>query len=82
MKDKNQKDHMIIKRCKCYFYDNNFFNDIEKTINESLTFNQAKDGIKLCIENSINNLKNELDNLKEENFKKLKLISKKLTNIY
>ena len=71
MKDKNQKDHMIIKRCKCYFYDNNFFNDIEKTINESLTFNQAKDGIKLCIENSINNLKNELDNLKERKFQEI-----------
>ena len=69
--DPNQKEHRLIKKVKLYTYDNKFFNEVEKTINESLTYNQVKDSIKLCMSNSIDNLKNELDKLKERKFKEI-----------
>ena len=67
-KDNNQKEHILIKREKCLFYEKNFFTAVESSINESLTYNQYKNGIKECLTNSINNIKNELDKLKEQKF--------------
>jgi len=32
--DPNQKEHRLIKKVKLYTYDNKFFNEVEKTINE------------------------------------------------
>ena len=56
--DMNQKEHLLIKRAKCLFYDKNFFDSLENTINEAFNYNQLKNGIKECFANSIDTLKN------------------------
>ena len=60
----NQKDHLLIKRAKCLFYDENFFDSVENSINEALNYNQLKINIKETFSNSINSLKDELEKLK------------------
>ena len=55
----------------CYFYDTHFFDSIDNSIKEALTYNQFKNGIKQRLTNSINCLKNELDKLKEKKLKEI-----------
>ena len=62
----NQKEHLLIKRAKCLFFDQNFFDPVEKSINEALNYNQLKNGIKETLSSSIESLKNELDKIKEK----------------
>ena len=69
--NENQKEHLLIKRAKCLFYDKNFFNSVENSINEALNFNQFKKSIKENMANSINSLKDELDKLKERKFQEI-----------
>ena len=71
LENMNQKEHLLIKRPKCLFYDKNFFDSVEKSINESLNYNQLKKDIKQCITNSIESLKNELDKVKENKFSEI-----------
>ena len=71
LKDPNQKEHLLVKRKKCLFYDTQFFDDVDKKIKEALTYSQLKDNIKLCVTNSINSLKDELDKLKERKFQEI-----------
>ena len=71
LKDPNQKEHLLVKRKKCLFYDTQFFDNVDKTIKEALTYNQLKDNIKLCVTNSINSLKDELDKLKEKKIQEI-----------
>lgn len=58
------KDHILIQRDNCLFYDPNFFIEISKIIDNSLTIESRKQSIKDSIENSISNIKNHLDQLK------------------
>ena len=69
--NKSQKEHLLIKRPKCLLYNQNFFDSIENSIKEAFNYNQYKNGIKQCLTNSINTLKNELDKLKEKKFKEI-----------
>ena len=69
--NKNQKEHLLIKRVKCLFYDDNFFNSVEKNINESLTYHQMKDSLKECVNNSINTLKDELEKIREKKIQEI-----------
>ena len=69
--NKNQKDHLLIKKAKFLLYDTNFFTSIDNNINEALTYKQQKKDIKECLTNSINILKDELDKLKEKKFKEI-----------
>ena len=64
--NKNQKEHLLIKRAKCFLYDKHFFDTVENNINESLTYNKLKEGMKECLNNSINSLKDELYKIKEK----------------
>ena len=34
LKDPNQKEHLLVKRKKCLFYDTQFFDDVDKKIKE------------------------------------------------
>ena len=70
-KNMNQKDHLLIKKIKYLFYNNNFFDEIDTTIKEALTYNKLKDSIKSCVTSSINSLKDELDKLKEKKFQEI-----------
>ena len=69
--DMNQKEHLLIKRAKCLFYDKNFFNLVENSINEALNYNQIKNNIKEFLTNSIETLKNELEKIKENKFSEI-----------
>ena len=69
--DMNQKEHLLIKRAKCLFYDKNFFNLVESSINEALNYNQIKINIKEFLTNSIETLKNELEKIKENKFSEI-----------
>ena len=69
--DMNQKEHMLIKRAKCLSHDPNFFDSVENSIKEALTYNQFKNGIKQRLTNAINCLKNELDKVKEQKLKEI-----------
>ena len=69
--NKNQKKHLLIKRAKCLFYDNNFFDPLENSIKEALTYNQFKNDMKQCLTNCVNSIKEELDKLKEKKFKEI-----------
>ena len=79
--NKNQKEHLLIKRAKCLFYDENFFNSVEKNINESLTYHQMKDSLKECVNNSINTLKDELEKIREKKIQEIDLFFEE-TNKY
>ena len=70
-KNKEQTEHIIIKKSKCLFYDTNFFAPLENNINEALTYHQQKADIKECLTNTINTLKDELDKLKEKKFQEI-----------
>ena len=52
-------------------YDTQFFDEIDKTIKEALTYSQLKENIKSCVNNSINSLKDELDKLKERKYQEI-----------
>ena len=65
------KDHILIQRDNCLFYDPKFFVEISKIIDLSLTLDTKKQTIKNSIENSIIYLKNHLDQLKIVKFKEI-----------
>ena len=69
--NKNQKEHLLIRRAKCFLYDKKFFDNVEKKINESFTYNKMKDSMKECVNNSINSLKEELDKIKEKKMQEI-----------
>ena len=76
----NHKDHILIQRNNCLDYDKSFFNEISKVIEDSLLIEEKKSGIKNAISNSINELKNTLDTLKNNKFKEIDTIFNKLKN--
>ena len=65
------KDHILIQRDNCLFYDPKFFVEISKIIDLSLTLDTKKQTIKNSIENSIIYLKNHLDQLKIVKFREI-----------
>lgn len=67
----DHKDHILIQRDNCLFYDPNFFVEIEKILDVSLTLDTRKQSIKDEIEKSVSDLKNHLDQLKIIKFKEL-----------
>ena len=67
----NHKDHILIQRDNCLFYDPNFFVEISKIIDISLEIDSKKQYIKDTIENNISFLKNYLDELKADKFKEI-----------
>lgn len=60
----DHKDHILIQRDNCLFYDPNFFVEISKILDVSLTLDSRKQSIKDGIDKSISDLKNYLDQLK------------------
>ena len=80
------KEHLLIQRDNCLNYDNSFFNDISKIIEDGLNLDSRKSQIKQDISKSINQLKEELDiiekNKLEENIKNLNNKRKNKTNYH
>ena len=72
------KDHLLIQRENCLNYDNTFFNEISKVIEDALFVNEKKNEIISIISESIKNLKNKLDEIKN---KKIEEVNKLFTDI-
>ena len=70
-KDKNQKEHLLKKKEKYLFFNNNIFSNIESSLNEALKYKNLKSGLKDCINSTIESLKDELDKLKNKKFKEV-----------
>ena len=67
----DHKEHLLIKRKSCLNYDNSFFNDISKVIEDGISLDRKKAQIKKDIKNSISLLKNELDNIEKNKLKEI-----------
>ena len=78
----DHKEHLLIQRDNCLNYDNSFFNDISKTIEEGLNLDSKKSQIKKDISKVISQLKEELDIIEKEKLKEIDSIFKELKANY
>ena len=76
----DHKEHLLIQRESCLNNDTSFFNEISKFIEESLLIEEQKEPIKTSITNSINILKNELDNLHKKKLEEIDTFFLKIKN--
>ena len=67
----DHKEHLLIQRDNCLNYDDSFFNDISKVIEDGLNLDSKKSQIKKNISNSIIQLKEELDIIEKEKYKEI-----------
>ena len=65
------KEHILIQRDNCLQYDPTFFNEISKVIEDGLLIDEKKTLVKNCVNDSINKIKEKLDNMKIEKFKEI-----------
>ena len=76
----DHKDHILIQRDNCLFYDPNFFVEISKIIDNALTIDSRKQSIKDSLEKSISVIKNHLDELKILKFNEIDEFFEKTNN--
>ena len=76
----DHKEHLLIQRDNCINYDVTFFNEISKVIDDSFLIDHKKDTIKNIVISLINNLKTDLDNLKNKKLKEIDFIFNKIKN--
>ena len=76
------KEHILIQRDNCLNYDNSFFNDISKVIEDGLNLDSKKSQIKKDISKSISQLKEQLDIIEKEKLKEIDSIFKELKANY
>ena len=76
------KEHLLIQRDNCLNYDNSFFNDISKVIEDGLNLDSKKSQIKIDISKSIAQLKEELDIIEKEKLKEIDSIFKEVKANY
>ena len=76
----DHKDHILIQRDNCLFYDPNFFVEISKIIDNALTIDSRKQSIKDSLEKSISAVKQHLDELKILKFKEIDEFFEKTIN--
>ena len=76
----DHKDHILIQRDNCLFYDPNFFVEISKIIDNALTIDSRKQSIKDSLEKSISAVKQHLDELKISKFKEIDEFFEKTIN--
>ena len=72
------RDHLLIQRENCLNYDNTFFNEISKVIDDAISIQNKKEKIILIISDSIKNLKNKLDEIQN---KKIEEVNKFFSDI-
>ncbi len=76
------KEHLLIQRDNCLNYDNSFFNDISKVIEDGLNLDSKKSQIKIDISKSIAQLKEQLDIIEKEKLKEIDSIFKEVKANY
>ena len=67
----DHKEHLLIQRKSCLNYDNSFFNDISKVIEDGIGLDRKKAQIKKDIKNSISQVKKELGNIEKNKLKEI-----------
>ena len=78
----DHKEHLLIQRDNCLNYDNSFFNDISKVIEDGLNLDSKKSQIKIDISKSIAQLKEQLDIIEKEKLKEIDSIFKEVKANY
>ena len=78
----DHKEHLLIQRKSCLNYDNSFFNDISKVIEDGIGLDRKKAQIKKDISKSISQLKNELDNIEKNKLKEIDTFFEELKQNY
>ena len=78
----DHKEHLLIQRDNCLKYDNTFFNEISKVIENGINMDDKKEQIKNNISKSINQLKDELDKLEKEKLEEIDFIFNEIKNNY
>ena len=76
------KEHLLIQRDNCLNYDNSFFNDISKVIEDGLNLDSKKSQIKKDISKSISQLKEQLDIIEKDKLKEIDSIFKEIKANY
>ena len=76
------KEHLLIQRDNCLNYDNSFFNDISKIIEDGLNLDSKKSQIKKDISKSISQLKEQLDIIEKDKLKEIDSIFKEIKANY
>ena len=67
----DHKEHLLIQRKSCLNYDNSFFNDISKVIEDGIGLDRKKNNIKKDISKSIAQLKEQLDIIEKNKLKEI-----------
>jgi hypothetical protein len=67
----DHKEHLLIQRKSCLNYDNSFFNDISKVIEDGIGLDRKKNKIKKDISKSISQLKEQLDIIEKNKLKEI-----------
>ena len=67
----DHKEHLLIQRKSCLNYDNSFFNDISKVIEDGIGLDRKKNNIKKDISKSISQLKEQLDIIEKNKLKEI-----------
>ena len=78
----DHKEHLLIQRKSCLNYDNSFFNDISKVIEDGIGLDRKKAQIKKDISKSISQLKKELDNIEKNKLKEIDTFFEELKQNY
>ena len=78
----DHKEHLLIQRDNCLKYDNSFFNEISKVIDDGINIDDKKEQIKDNISKSIKQLKEELDKLQKEKIEEIDFIFNEIKNNY
>ena len=78
----DHKEHLLIQRDNCLNYDDSFFNDISKVIEDGLNLDSKKSQIKKDISKAITLLKEELDVIEKEKLKEIDNIFKEVKSNY
>ena len=78
----DHKEHLLIQRDNCLNYDNSFFNDISKVIEDGLNLDSKKSQIKIDISKSITQLKEQLDIIEKEKLKEIDIFFNDIKDNY
>ena len=78
----DHKEHLLIQRKSCLNYDNSFFNDISKVIEDGINLDRKKTQIKKDISKSIAQLKKQLDIIEKEKLKEIDTFFEELKENY
>ena len=78
----DHKEHLLIQRDNCLNYDNSFFNDISKVIEDGLNLDSKKSQIKIDISKSIAQLKEQLDIIEKEKLKEIDIFFNDIKDNY